>query len=68
MKKDLLVLSGKLLCLEVCACRNSCELYGSFLISFMEFLEQVLCDKDSSQICMFMFHLIHAAGGGKDKQ
>lgn len=54
MKKDLLVLNDKFLCLDVCAFRNSCKLYSSFLISFMEFMKQAVCDKDSTHkyICL----------------
>lgn len=40
--------------LGVCVCGNSCELYSPLLISFMTFLKQVICDKDSSHkyICL----------------
>lgn len=51
MKKDLLVFSDKFLCLDVCAFRNSCELYSYFLIYVMK---QVVCDKDPTHKYIYL--------------
>lgn len=38
------------------------------LISFMQFMKQAVCDKDSSHwYYLFLFHWIHENKGGKDK-